>query len=178
MSQRSHRPSQPTPKPHLSQRSAGGFLSEHKDSLCWDLCRRIHDGIPASLEMAYVHSLRSALVLMQGRPFVRWSLFAGSGMASKWSECIGDFLSDRYELDIHMVYKAYAEHNSWKQQFIKLQQYCAQSARALCEKSRDLASGATKDLVTGNPRHLLTHLDQLDSGVHCVSRSNYNMNAA
>ena len=123
--------------------------------------------LSGNLEMKFISGMRQYVHSLPSGICSRWSLFAGSGIASRCSSGLENVLRGMYGIGVSFDGVLYCEKNEKKQQFI-VDQF---SPAFLISDTCQLAAHSAPNLQHGGERDLLPLCWQLDAGFPCTSRS-------
>ena len=102
--------------------------------------------------------------------FSKWSLFAGTGLSSRFMTALCDVLDHRYGLNIKCENSLYCEIHEGKQEFIRQQH----QPHILVENAALLAQDAVKNIASSSSsveEQLLPFVVGMDAGIPCSSRT-------
>lgn len=133
-----------------------------------------HDQLSCAVELDMRFALQRLARLVQdapGKVISRWSLFAGSGLATHACEALRRFWQHRYDIDIPFASALVAERNPKKR--AHLMQHT--DPKFVVEAVSELQSDIAKNLKFEDHRQeLLPYCFGLDGGPPCTSRSPLN----
>ena len=135
----------------------------------------MHDNLPPALEQQYAHSLRR-FSTFEAEHVKKWSLFAGTGISSRFQRVLTYFWKKRYGVHIACSAAVMSEKDHKKQSFIKSQH---PDTSVISVDVMHLSQSSAMDAWNGD-RALLPPCGGMDIGLVCSSRtplcSNYKRN--
>ena len=136
-----------------------------------------HDALSPEVEVEYLGGMRRLAAQLEGRCFSKWSLFAGTGLSSRFMMVLSEVLFHRYGLVLKCDNSLYCENHEDKQEFIRQQH----QPRVLVDNVASLAHDVVKNIASSSSsaeRELLPFVVGMDAGIPCTSRTPLSSNAS
>ena len=89
-----------------------------RECYVWRLLDTMHKQLPHAAQLEYLHSLKRLEVIMAGAPIARWAAFTGSGVSSKATHVLCEYLRAVHDINLKVSTDDFAESDSEKRTFL------------------------------------------------------------
>ena len=121
-----------------------------------------------AVQLEYLHSLKRLEVIMAGAPIARWAAFAGSGVSSKATHVLCEYLRAVHDINLKVSTDVFAESDAENRTFL-MERF--PEVPCLLDNVSQMSQSAGRNLCDGNESHLFGRCVYLDGGVPCQSRT-------